>query len=68
MNSNATHTLVDMANNEWRNLVTQVKETVATDVDYNHATSTKNTFAAAKLWQIQKNKRSSQTRRATLWN
>lgn len=67
MNSNATHTVLDMANDELRNLVTQVKETVATDVDYNNTTSTKNTFAAAKLWQIQRNKRSSH-RRATLWN
>jgi len=67
MNSNATHTVVDMGNKEWKNLVNQVKETVATDVELDKTTS-KNNFAAANLWHIQRMKRSSQARRATMWN
>ena len=67
MNSNVTHSIVDMENDEFKNLVIQVKETVATDVDLEKTTS-KNTFAAANLWHIQRMKRSSQARRATIWN
>ncbi len=67
MNNNVTNSIIDMENEELRNLVNQVKETVATGVDTNKATN-KNTFAAASLWSIQKLKRSSQSRRATLWN
>lgn len=67
MNSNATHSVVDMGNDELKNLVNQVNETVATDVDLDKTTS-KNIFAAANLWHIQRMKKSSQVRRATLWN
>ena len=67
MNSNATHALVDMGNDELKNLVNQVNETVATDVELDKTTS-KNIFAAASLWHIQRMKKSSQVRRATLWN
>ncbi len=67
MNSNATHSLVDMGNDEFKNLVNQVKETVATDVDFDK-TASKNTFAAANLWHVQRLKKSSQGRRANLWN
>jgi hypothetical protein len=67
MNSNVTHSILEMANYELKNLTGQVKETVATDVDINKTTS-KNIFAAANLWHIQRMKKSSQVRRATLWN
>jgi len=67
MNSNVTHTVLDMANDELKNLVSQVNETVATDVDFNKTTS-KNIFAAANLWHIQRMKKGPQVRRATLWN
>jgi hypothetical protein len=68
MSINITHPIVDMGNEELNNLVNQVNETVATDVDLEKETS-KNTFAAASLWNIQKMKRKSQgSRRATLWN
>jgi hypothetical protein len=67
MNSNVTNSIIDMENDDLRNLVNQVKETVATDVDTKKTTS-KNTFAAANLWSIQKMKRGAQARRATLWN
>lgn len=66
MNTSSTHSVLEMANDDVRNLVSQVKETVA-DVDVNKTTS-KNIFAAANLWHIQRIKRSSQVRRATLWN
>lgn len=66
MNSNVTHSVLEMANDELRNLVSQVKETVA-DVDFSKTTS-KNNFAAANLWHIQRMRKSSQVRRATLWN
>lgn len=66
MNTSTTHSVLEMANDDVRNLVSQVKETVA-DVDVNETTS-KNIFAAANLWHIQRMKKTSQVRRATLWN
>ncbi|HWB27183.1 MAG TPA: hypothetical protein VG738_17025 [Chitinophagaceae bacterium] len=67
MNSNVTHSVLDMDNDDLKNLTGQVKETVATNVDISKATS-KNIFAAANLWHIQRMKKSSQGRRAVLWN
>ncbi len=67
MNNNVTGSIIDMDQDEWRNLVNQVNETVATGVDTTKP-SQKNTFAAASLWNIQKMKRSSQSRRASFWN
>jgi len=68
MNSNVTNSIIDMENEELRNLVNQVQETVATSVDTEDNTTSKNTFASASLWSIHKTKRSAQSRRATLWN
>jgi hypothetical protein len=67
MNSNVTNSMIDMENEELRNLFNQVNETVATDVDTEKTTS-KNTFVAASLWNIQKSKRGPQARRAAMWN
>ena len=71
MNSNVTNSIIEMENDDLRNLVAEVKETVATGIDTNvdadNATS-KNTFAAANLWNIQKMKRAAQARRTTFWN
>ena len=67
MNNNVTDSIIDMESDDLRNLVNQVNETVATDVDTSK-TSLKNTFAAASLWNIQKMKRSSQSRRSSFWN
>jgi len=67
MNSNVTDSIIDMENEEWSNLINQVKETVATDVDTDKTTE-KNTFAAASLWSIQKTKRAAQSRRSSMWN
>ena len=67
MNNNVTSSIIDMEQDDLRNLFNQVNETVATGVDTTKA-SQKNTFAAASLWNIQKMKRSSQSRRAGFWN
>jgi len=66
MNTSSTHSVLEMANDDVKNLVSQVNETVA-DVDVNETTS-KNIFSAANLWHIQRIKKSSQVRRATIWN
>ncbi|HVX48837.1 MAG TPA: hypothetical protein VHB48_01720 [Chitinophagaceae bacterium] len=67
MNTNVTNSVVDMEHDELNNLTGQVKETVANNVDINKAAS-KNIFAAANLWHIQRMKKSSRVRRAALWN
>ena len=51
MNSNANNSIVAMEQDELRKLVTEVKETVATNVKQ---------FSAADLWNIQRNMRSAQ--------
>lgn len=49
MNSNVNNAIIMMDNDELRELVTEVKETVATNVDKQ--------FSAADLWRIQRNMR-----------
>ena len=51
MNSNANNSIVTMEHDELRKLVTEVKETVATNVKQ---------FSAADLWNIQRNMRTAQ--------
>jgi hypothetical protein len=51
MNSNANNSIVAMEQDELRKLVTEVKETVASNVKQ---------FSAADLWNIQRNMRSAQ--------
>ena len=51
MNSNANNSIVVMEQDELRKLVTEVKETVASNVKQ---------FSAADLWNIQRNMRSAQ--------
>jgi len=51
MNSNANDSIVAMEQDELRKLVTEVKETVASNVKQ---------FSAADLWNIQRNMRSAQ--------
>jgi hypothetical protein len=51
MNSNANNSIVVMEHDELRKLVTEVKETVATNVKQ---------FSAADLWNIQRNMRTAQ--------
>lgn len=51
MNSNATGSIITMEQDELRKLVTEVKETVATNVKQ---------FSAAELWNIQRNMKTAQ--------
>lgn len=51
MNSNVTNSIIKMEADELSKLVTEVKETVATNV------SEKQVFSAADLWSIQKSMR-----------
>ena len=51
MNSNVTNSIIKMEAEELSKLVTEVKETVATNVNE------KQVFSAADLWNIQKSMR-----------
>lgn len=51
MNSNANNSIVVMEHDDLRKLVTEVKETVATNVKQ---------FSAADLWNIQRNMKTAQ--------
>ena len=51
MNSNVNNSIVVMEQDELRQLVTEVKETIATNVKQ---------FSAADLWNIQRNMRTAQ--------
>lgn len=51
MNSNVNTSIVAMEHDELRKLVTEVKETVATNVKQ---------FSAADLWNIQRNMKTAQ--------
>lgn len=53
--------------NELNVLLTEVKETVATDINLEKENTNKNIFSAADLWRIQRLKSRAQ-RRSTLWN
>ena len=53
MNSNVKDAIIAMESDELRTLVTEVKETVATNVNLKQ-------FSAADLWNIQRNMRSAQ--------
>ena len=52
MNSNVNNSIVVMEADELRNLVTEVKETVATNAKQ---------FSAADLWNIQRNMKTAQS-------
>ena len=55
MNSNATNSIINMEPEELKELVKEVKETVATNA--------KQEFSAADLWRIQKLMRTAQSSR-----
>lgn len=57
MNSNVTRSIINMEPQELKELVTEVKETVAGNV------CEKQTFSAADLWRIQKLMRTAQSSR-----
>jgi hypothetical protein len=53
MNSDVMHSIVQMEPKILRQLVKEVKETVATDVKF--AKKNQNSFGALKLWSIRRN-------------
>lgn len=55
MKSDLVHSIVQMEPTLLRNLVTEVKETVATDVDMPE--ERKPSFGILKLWDIRRNRR-----------
>lgn len=57
MNSNVTRSIIDMEPAELKELVTEVKETVAGNLNE------KQMFSAADLWRIQKLMRTAQSSR-----
>ena len=61
MRTENTNLFASISNDHINQLVKEVKETVATDA---HQDNGKNTFSAADLWRIQKNRRMRVQRRA----
>ena len=57
MNSNVTRSIISMEPGELRELVTEVKETVALNVNEKHV------FSAVDLWRIQKLMRTAESSR-----
>jgi hypothetical protein len=55
MNSDLVHSIVQMEPSILKQLVTEVRETVATEVEFSKAR--KNTFSTVKLWNIRRNSR-----------
>ncbi len=53
MNSNVKHSIVKMEAEELKQLVTEVKETVATNVDVKNQDQAQN-LCVADLWKIQR--------------
>ncbi len=66
MNNNVSNSIIYMEKEELNNLLTEVKETVANDMDTENDKDA--LFSAADLWKIQKQKRNAAPRRITFWN
>ena len=64
MKQELNNSRVYLEQEELNKLVSEVKETIATDIKH---TENKNNFSAADLWNIQKSRKAYQGRR-TLWN
>ena len=60
MNSNVNSSIILMEQDELRKLVTEVKETVATNVP---AINHKNAFSVVDLWNLERTRRNRVTRR-----
>ncbi len=63
MESNVTRSVINMEPGELSKLLSEVKETVASDVD---VTKTSKIFSAADLWKIQGSRLKTVSRRAAL--
>ncbi len=57
MNSNAKKSIITMEKDELRQLVSEIKETVAADVSLGQQSVRQSVFSAADLWYIQKMKK-----------
>lgn len=66
MNNNVSNSIIYMEKEELKNLLAEVKETVATNT--NAENDNESLFSAADLWKIQKSKRTATPRRITFWN
>ena len=67
MKQDLNNSKVYLDQDELNVLLTEVKETVATDINLEKENTNKNIFSAADLWRIQRLKSRAQ-RRSTLWN
>ena len=63
MESNVTHSVINMEPGELSKLLTEVKETIAKDVD---VIKTSKIFSAADLWKIRRSRIRTVSRRAAL--
>jgi hypothetical protein len=57
MNSNAKHSIIKMEEDELKQLMTEVKETVATGISLEKKPAKQTVFGTAQLWHIQKMKK-----------
>ena len=67
MKQDLNNSKVYLDQDELNTLVSEVKETVATEINFEKENQNKNIFSAADLWRIQRMKTRHQ-RRSTLWN
>ena len=67
MKQDLNNSKVYLDQDELNALVSEVRETVAADINLEKENQTKNIFSAADLWNIQRMHTRTQ-RRSTLWN
>lgn len=65
MKTEITKSVIQLDKTSLQELVQEVKETIATDV-IEHLKASKKVFSAADLWNIQRNKKQSKTRRTNI--
>jgi hypothetical protein len=66
MKQELNNSKVYLSQDELNTLVSEVKETVAADINFKKGNESKNIFSAADLWRIQRMKKSSQRRSSFL--
>ena len=63
MNTNVMPSIIQIEKENLRKLVTEVKETFASDVNLQNATTSNKTFGIVDLWNCQKMMRTAASRR-----
>lgn len=58
MKNDTMPAIVRLEANDWANLLTEVKETLATDIEMNTVASRKQSFGVADLWNIRRKSKS----------